>query len=177
MKLPISGFADPAIATMFNPPAPTSSQTELNTTDQASLPPSQAARNANISAIAGGVIGAVLSTFLFLGLAIYLKRRHSGSGIRESMSQSTFTYDPKELPGEEIYAKEMKGDIPSHELQADVPEMEPAELESPKTVHEKDSTPIESPVLPGREFLGGDETTPEESPGLEQGVFLGHRGA
>jgi len=59
--------------------------------------------------------------------------------------------------------------MPSHELPADVPEREPAELESPKTVHEKDSIPVESPVLPMGEFLDGGSTTPEESPMVEQG--------
>jgi hypothetical protein len=176
MKSPVGGFAHPAIAAMFNPPPPSSTQSPIPSSNStipagASLQPP---RRTNIGAVAGGVIGAVVGAFLILGLAIFFKRRHSGSGLHENSisSENNYPYDPKELPGEEIYAKEMKGDMPSHELPADVPERGPAELESPRTVHEKDSTPAESPVLPMGEFLDGDSTTPEESPAMEQGEIM-----
>lgn len=179
MKQPLGGFANPAIATIFNPPPPNSTQNTISSTSSttpAAASSSQPSRSTNISAVAGGVIGAVAGSFLILGLAIYLKRRHTGSGLQENStsSQNTYSSNPKELPGEEIYAKEMRGDIPSHELPANVPERAPAELESPKTVHEKDSTPAESPVLPRGEFVDGD-TTPEESPMLDQGEMLPRR--
>lgn len=63
--------------------------------------------------------------------------------------------------------------MPSHELEAEVPIMSPVELESPKAVHEKDSTPCESPVLPTAEFMDGDSSsTREGSPTLEPVLVL-----
>lgn len=178
MKSPIGGFAHPSIAIMFNPPPPTSPQTTASST-QHPPPASTNSHSTNIVAIAGGVIGAVLGAFLLLGLAIYLKRRHNHSHLLHEHTPSTHTEhsgDPEELPGEDLYAKEMKGDIPSHELPAHVPDQAPAELESPKVVHEKDSTPAESPVLPRGEFVDGDSSTPEESPRVGVGEMGTRRG-
>lgn len=137
----------------------------------ASQSSSQRPSHANVAAIAGGVIGGVLGSLAILGLAIFWKRRNSRSIVEASTMDNTpnpydhppytpYDDEPKELPSEELYAKEMKGSVLNHELEADVPEhhcMSPAELESPMACHEKDSTPRESTILPMAEFIFGTE--------------------
>lgn len=160
---------------MFNPVKITNDQVNLAPPPAAGAAPfqpsSQAQSHPNVKAVAGGVIGGVLGSLVLLGLAIFWKRYNSRS-IAESDSENTpnpydqppytpYDDDPRELSGEEVYAKEMKGSVLNHELEAEVPDLAllaPAELESPNPqCYEKDSAPCESPILPVAESTGGTE--------------------
>ncbi|KAE9981857.1 hypothetical protein EG327_006067 [Venturia inaequalis] len=175
LNAPLGGFAHPALAAMFNPVKITTHQAGAVAFPAAGANPFQSAtesqNHANVKAIAGGIIGGTLGSLILLGLAVMWKR-HNTRGIIETDNLDTpnpydhppytpYDDEPKELPSEQVYAKEMKGSELNHELEADVPKFAytpPAELECPAPqCYEADSTPFESPTLPMAEFLGGTE--------------------